>query len=353
MKRLAVGLVVLVLALAGLVALRLRAQSRAASAPPGGHGEIEGVSVDVSARIGARILEVHVREGAEVRKGAPLVDLDCADPGAGVAEAEARLLAARAQAEAASASIAASRLGKEAASAQSAAARAQADALAAQRDLARRQLERTERLDDAVAETSVDQSRSGAAQLAAATLAAEAQARASGRQAEAAGASLGAASAQARAAEASARAAEAALARARLLAAECRLVAPRDGFVEALPHEPGELVQAGQTLATLVDLAEVKAIFYLPNAEVGAARPGAEASVVADAFPGERFAGRILTVAAEAEFTPRNIQTRTDRDRLVYAVEVLVPNPQRRLRPGMPVQVTLAPAAADGGGARR
>jgi HlyD family secretion protein len=91
----------------------------------------------------------------------------------------------------------------------------------------------------------------------------------------------------------------------------------------------------------LVALAEVKATFYLPNAELGAARPGGKAFVVADAWPGERFEGVITTVAARAEFTPRNIQTRSDRDRLVYPVEVTLKNPDHRLRPGMPVQVTL------------
>jgi HlyD family secretion protein len=85
----------------------------------------------------------------------------------------------------------------------------------------------------------------------------------------------------------------------------------------------------------------VKATFYLPNAEVGAVRPGARAVVVADAFPGERFEGTVRTVALEAEFTPRNIQTRTDRDRLVYPVEVTVRNRDGKLRAGMPVQVTL------------
>jgi HlyD family secretion protein len=49
----------------------------------------------------------------------------------------------------------------------------------------------------------------------------------------------------------------------------------------------------------------------------------------------------VRTVASRAEFTPRNIQTRTDRDRLVYPVEVAVPNPEGKLRPGMPVQVAL------------
>ena len=91
-----------------------------------------------------------------------------------------------------------------------------------------------------------------------------------------------------------------------------------------------------------MDLSEPKATFYLPNAEVGAVKPGAKAMVVADAFPGEEFEGTVKTVALEAEFTPRNIQTRTDRDRLVYPVEVAVVNRDGKLRAGMPVQVTLA-----------
>jgi HlyD family secretion protein len=94
-------------------------------------------------------------------------------------------------------------------------------------------------------------------------------------------------------------------------------------------------------LARLVDLTEVTATFYLPNAEVGAVKPGAAAVVVADAFPDERFEGTVRTVALEAEFTPRNIQTRSDRDRLVYPVEVVVRNRDGKLRDGMPVQVTL------------
>ncbi len=73
----------------------------------------------------------------------------------------------------------------------------------------------------------------------------------------------------------------------------------------------------------------------------GAVKPGARAIVAADAFPREAFEGTVRTVAFEAEFTPRNIQTRTDRDRLVYPIEVVVRNRDGKLRAGMPVQVTL------------
>jgi HlyD family secretion protein len=122
---------------------------------------------------------------------------------------------------------------------------------------------------------------------------------------------------------------------------ECEVRAPRAAEVSKVPHEAGELTTPGAVLVRLIDLSEPKATFYLPNAEVGRFKTGARAVVVADAFPGVEFEGTVRTVALEAEFTPRNIQTRTDRDRLVYPVEVTVKNPDGRLRAGMPVQVSI------------
>ena len=341
MRRKAIVFGVVVLVLGGLVALRLRAQAVARDAPPGGSGEIEGTEVNLSARITARVESLAVREGQVVKAGDLLVKLDCSDQEAALREAEARLVAARAQAAAASATVDVSRRSQEAAAAGRAAARAQAEALAAQRDAAGRRAQRLESLTDDVSLEARDQSRAGADVLSRQVDAAEAQALASAEQARAAENAIRASGAQAAAAEAGIKASEEAATRARLLAAECEVKAPRDGLVDDLPHEPGELVAAGQSLARLVDLSEVKAIFYLPNAELAAARPGGRALVVADAWPGQTFEGTVSTVSAEAEFTPRNIQTRSDRDRLVYPIEVRLPNPAGKLRPGMPVQVTL------------
>ena len=85
--------------------------------------------------------------------------------------------------------------------------------------------------------------------------------------------------------------------------------------------------------------------FYIPNTEVDAAKVGASVTVVADALDEQNFDGVVRRVGLEPEFTPRNVQTRTDRDRLVFPVEVRIPNEQRRLRAGMPVTVTLSGAA--------
>jgi len=299
MRRVATVLAVLVVVLGSLIALRLWRQARALAAPSGGSGEIEGTAVDLSSRVGARILEVAVREGARVAQGDLLVRLDCADPEAQLAEAEARLAASRSQAVA---------------------ARAQSQASQRSRGAAERQAARLSALPADVAAASIDQTQASAAGL--------------GHQTEAA-------EAQAVAAAAQVRAAEAAVARVRLLAGECEIRAPRAAEVATLPHEAGELVAPGALLVRLVDLSDVKATFYLPNAEIGAVKPGARAIVVADAWPGEEFEATVRTVALEAEFTPRNIQTRTDRDRLVYPIEVAVKNRDGKLRAGMPVQVTL------------
>ena len=344
MRRVVVVLVALTIVLAGLISFRLYRQAQALSAPSGGSGEIEGTVVELSSRVGARILEQPVREGARVKKGDLLVRLDCADPLAALAEAEARLAASRAQAVAAGAQIQSSRRSVVAASATESAAKAQAAALEAQRGAAERQARRLSGLTADVPASSIDQTLASATGLAHQTAAARAQTAASAEQVRSAEVGVRAATAQAEAAVAQVKAAEAAVGRAGLLAGECEVRAPRDAEVATLPHEAGELVAPGAILARLVDLTEVKATFYLPNAEIGAVRPGARAEVVADAWPGETFEGTVRTVALEAEFTPRNIQTRTDRDRLVYPVEVTVVNRAGKLRAGMPVQVTLAAA---------
>lgn len=334
-------LVLLSIVLVALIAYRLKSEREVLTGPSGGSGEVEATTVDLSSRVGARVEAVLVKEGDRVKKGDLLLRLDCSDPSTVLAEAQARLAAAEAQAQAAGAGVAATERSRAAALAGEDAAKAQAAALEAQKEAAERQASRLESIPEDVPAASVDQTRTSAVGLGHQLLAARAQVQASAAQARAASVQIGASSAQAEAAKAQVAAAAAAVKRAELLVRECEVRAPLGAEVGLLPVEAGELTNPGTVLVRLVDLGELVATFYLPNAEVGAVSPGQRALVVADAWPGQEFAATVRTVALEAEFTPRNIQTRTDRDRLVYPIEVVIQNAEHKLRAGMPVQVTL------------
>jgi len=136
-------------------------------------------------------------------------------------------------------------------------------------------------------------------------------------------------------------AARSAVAGAVVAVSECQLLAPRNAMVVSRNFEPGEAVQPGTNVLSLTDVTEARTRFYLPNAELAAAAPGRKVHVVADAYPGQSFEGTIFYVSPRAEFTPRNVQTREDRERLVYSVEVRIPNADMRLRSGMPVEVAI------------
>ncbi|MDY7226758.1 HlyD family secretion protein [Hyalangium rubrum] len=343
MRRAVLLFLALMVVLSTLLGLRLVRERRAAEGPPGGSGVVEGTTVDVRSRLNARVLQLHVEEGARVEKGTLLASLDCTEPEALLAEAEARLAMARAQAQAAEATALASLRASEASSAQAAGTEAQREALAAQQGLATRQAERMEQMGEATTVAARDQARAQADALNQQLAASKHTSAAAGRQARAAAQQERASREQASAAAQGTQAAEASLRRARLSVAECELRAPQAGTVETLVLEEGELALPGTVLARLVDTRRPRATFYLPNAELAAARPEQRATVRADAYPEHTFSARVITVAHQAEFTPRNVQTRSDRDRLVYPVEVRIEDPEGLLRPGMPVDITLDP----------
>jgi HlyD family secretion protein len=249
--------------------------------------------------------------------------------------AEAQVLGARA------AKVAAQR-STGAAAAQAAAARTRGDALLTKMEVAKRNVARLAQVGEGVAVATLDQTEAEATALALEQRAAVEAARATAAQTSVAAAQGNAAKATEAASQAAVEAAKAALQRALLLRRECEIYAPRAGVVEEIFVEAGEIAARGVPLVRLIDLREVKIVFYLPNAELSAVTRGSKASVTADAYPGQRFEGVVSTVSFEAAFTPRNIQTRSDRDRLVYPVEITLPNPEARLRPGMPAEVRLA-----------
>jgi HlyD family secretion protein len=344
MKRLLIIAMLLTAGLVTAIVFKLRAQTAALAGPPGGSGVIEGTDVDVASQISARVERVEVKKGQPVSQGQLLVVLDCSDVNAAIADGQARVAAAQAQTAAADASAHAAQRATGVAWVQAAAARTKGEALDTRRAIAVRNVERLVKAGEGVTAASLDQNQSEAASLALDQKAAVDTARASAAQAGVAAAQGNAAQASVRAAQAAIESAKANLQRTILLQRECEIRAPRAGIIEETYLEAGEVAARGVALLRLVDIEEVKITFYLPNAELGAITNGNAATVVADAYPGATFPGKVTSIATEAAFTPRNIQTRTDRDRLVYPVEVTLPNADHRLRPGMPAEVKLVNA---------
>jgi len=120
-----------------------------------------------------------------------------------------------------------------------------------------------------------------------------------------------------------------------------RIHAPLAGTVLRRDVERGETAFPGTALMTLSDLTVMKVKVYVPEPMLGRIRLGQPVSVVTDTYPGKPLAGVVETIADEAEFTPKNVQTRQERVRLVYAVKVRVPNPDGVLKSGMPVDATF------------
>jgi len=345
MKRFVLVLVVLTLVLGAVLGIKLARQNAERNAPPGSSGTIEGTKVLVAARLGARVKTMLVREGDVVTAGQPLVELDCADPDALVAEAEARIQAGKAQVAAARAQAEAVGFTSRAAVRQARSQQAGVGSYAAQEANARRQSRRAQKLDTegALATAQRETLDTAAEDLSKRRAAALEMASAAGEQAKAAGLQATAAAEQVRAAERQVEAGEATLARAKAAQAECRIASPVAGTVTIRAREPGEVVLPGTTLYEVTDAAELKITFYVANADLARVKTGQAVDLTADAWPGETFHGRVRRVSPEAEFTPRTIQTRSDRDRLVYAVEAMLDNPDGRLRVGMPAEVSLVP----------
>jgi HlyD family secretion protein len=142
-------------------------------------------------------------------------------------------------------------------------------------------------------------------------------------------------------AEAQVRQAEAAVRLVDAQIAQLTLTAPMDGIVTSRSGQTGETATAGAPLLTIANLDEVTLVVYIPENRVGQVRVGQEVEVQVDSFPERVFVGHVASIAGEAEFTPRNVQTQEERVNLVFAVKVNVPNPDQALKPGMPADATI------------
>lgn len=341
-KQLIAGLV-LVLILATVIAYRVHAQNAYKHAPSGGSATLEGTETVVAAKVGGRLVEVLVQEGDAVKAGQVVARLDCKDQDATLIVADARVKQAEAQITLAEKGVVNAKEAAQAVGAQVAVASARQSSVDIQHQRAERDRQRALTLNEAGVVTPVDLEHAETAVngLQAEAQAASASVAAAGLSARAQASNVGTAGAQVELAKAGLEGARAELGRAQLAVAECALEAPHDGIVVDRLHEPGAVLGPGAHVLNLIDLTIIKATFFLPNAELSRAKRGATAEVKVDTYPNRVFTGVVDHVASEAEFTPRNVQTREDRDRLVYAVEITLDNPSGELRAGMPAEVVL------------
>ena len=133
-----------------------------------------------------------------------------------------------------------------------------------------------------------------------------------------------AASTQVPAAQAQVRALEATLARIDVELADSVLKAPRDGRVQFLVAQPGEIVAAGGRVLELVDLTDVYLTFFLPETVAGRVALGSEVRLLLDAAPQFAIPAKVSFVASQAQFTPKTVETASERQKLMFRVRAQV-----------------------------
>src|SRR5271166_6730072 len=126
---------------------------------------------------------------------------------------------------------------------------------------------------------------------------------------------------------------------------ERQVVAPSAVNVEVLDVRPGDLIPPNTPIATLLERDQIYVRIYIPETEIGHVHLGQKAEVRVDSFPNQSFNGVVEQINQQAEFLPRNVQTREERVHQVFGVKVRIDDSSRRVLAGMAADVTLASAS--------
>jgi len=291
-------------------------------------GHVEATDVRLSTKVAGRLASMDVREGDAVSAGQLLARIDTTD-------LELALRQARAERDQAAAELRLRLAGyrqEDIAELEAQIRATRADLDAAERDLQRMQglFDRgsgTEKLrDDARTRRDVGAARLQAQQQSLARL----QAGFRVVEKDAARARLAAL--------------EARIAQLEQQVADATITSPAGGVVTEKIAEAGELLQVGSPVCVLTRLDDAWLNVYVSEPDLGRVRLGQQAEVVTD--DGQRRQGKVSFIASRAEFTPKNVQTKEDRVKLVFGVKVEIPNPEGLLKPGLPADATIRAGAA-------
>ena len=105
---------------------------------------------------------------------------------------------------------------------------------------------------------------------------------------------------------------------------DCKLTAPLDGRIQYRIAEPGEILSSGGRLLNLVDLTDVYMTFFVPETVAGKIHLGSDVRLLLDALPGVPIPAKISYVASTAQFTPKTVETRVERQKLMFRVKARI-----------------------------
>lgn len=313
-------------------------------------GRIEGREVNVSSRVQGRVLKLLADEGNAVKKGQILAVLDSEQIQAQVISAQENLKAAQLQNEQAGYDLDYTRRNSDAAilSAMASAenVQAQLEKAKAVRQIAESNYRRYLKLyrDGAVSAREFDSKKldydSSMADVNAVIQLHEA-AKANLAAAQSSKIAIEIKQKQFEASQANVEAYRGKLAELLANQKELQVQSPVDGTIITRPVEAGQVVNAVSPLFVIIDLQNIYMKIYIPEQQVGKLRLGSEARIYVDAYRDKYFAGKVTRISDQAQFTPKNVETKEERVKLVFAVEVAVENPDGLLKPGMPGDVIL------------
>ncbi len=278
-----------------------------------GNGRIEATEIGISAKVAGRVEEIYVREGDMVSAGDVVAKLDTSTINSQLQQAKAQRQQTRSAVEAANMAIA--QRESEKAALEAALLQAKAELKAAIAHAQRTsELAKTGAVSKQLAEDNLTSVES-----------AKAAVNAAKARLTAADATIEATKAQYFSAQAAVSAADATIAQIESEINDMVLKAPRNGRIQYRVVEPGEVVGAGGRVLSLVDLTNVYMTFFLPASQVGRLAIGGEARIVLDAAPNIAIPAVISYVADVAQFTPRSVETQSEREKLMFRVKAQIP----------------------------
>lgn len=126
---------------------------------------------------------------------------------------------------------------------------------------------------------------------------------------------------------------------------ERQVVAPSAATVEVLDVRPGDLIAPNTPIATLLERDQIYVRIYIPETQIGHVQLGEKAEIHVDSFPNQVFNGVVDQINQQAEFLPRNVQTREERVHQVFGVKVRIDDASHRVRAGMAADVKFNAAS--------